>query len=128
MSDFYDTKHKTETEERWGNTEAYKEFTAKTAVISEEKSAVIIRGLEDILSGFAVCMQNKISPSSYEAQELVSNLQTYISANFYNCTDEILAGLGHLYSADERFRNNINKFGSGTAEYISRAITVKISD
>ena len=36
--------------------------------------------------------------------------------------NEILAGLGKMYVTDERFKNNIDKHASGTAEFISKAI------
>ena len=127
MSDIFKTEYKTEVADRWGNTEAYKEFSAKTAGFSKEKSAEIIEGLEKILGEFAVCRRNKNAPDSSEAQELVSKLQAYISEFFYNCTDEILAGLGLMYAADERFKNNINKHGEGTAEFISKAIECKFN-
>ncbi|MBQ8268454.1 MAG: TipAS antibiotic-recognition domain-containing protein, partial [Clostridia bacterium] len=37
---------------------------------------------------------------------------------------EILAGLGKMYVADERFKKNIDKYGEGTAEFTSVAIEV----
>ncbi|MBR5773192.1 MAG: TipAS antibiotic-recognition domain-containing protein [Clostridia bacterium] len=125
MNDIIDKKYKNEVSERWGNTEAYKEFSAKAAGLSEEKSAETTEGLDKILGKFARCRQNKNAPDSSGAQELVAKLQAYISANFYNCTDEILASLGQMYIADERFRNNIDKHGEGTAEFISEAINIK---
>ena len=38
--------------------------------------------------------------------------------------NEILAGLGKMYVADERFKKNIDKYGEGTAEFASEAIAV----
>ena len=38
--------------------------------------------------------------------------------------DIVIAGLGEMYTADERFKENIDKHGEGTAEFISRAIKV----
>ena len=38
--------------------------------------------------------------------------------------DEILAGLGKMYVADERFKKNIDKYGEGTAEFAAEAIAV----
>ena len=52
----------------------------------------------------------------------VEKLQRCITDNFYTCTNEILAGLGQMYVADERFKNNIDKHGEGTAEYVSQCI------
>ena len=57
-----------------------------------------------------------------EAQALVTKLQAHITANYYTCTDEILAGLGKMYVADERFKKNIDKYGDGTAEFAAAAI------
>jgi hypothetical protein len=57
------------------------------------------------------------------AQALVQKLQTYITNNYYTCTKEILAGLGQMYVTDERFKENIDKNGEGTAQFASSAIT-----
>lgn len=63
------------------------------------------------------------SPKSEEAQELVRKLQNFITEKYYNCTDEILFGLGRMYVLDERFTENIDKAGGkGTAEFVSEAI------
>ena len=51
-------------------------------------------------------------------------LQSHITENYYSCTIEILAGLGKMYVADERFKNNIDKHADGTAAYISEAIAL----
>ena len=37
---------------------------------------------------------------------------------------QILAGLGQMYVLDERFKNNIDRHGEGTAEYVSEAISI----
>ena len=64
------------------------------------------------------------TPDSETAQRLVKKLQDYITTNFYHCTDDILAGLGQMYICDERFKNNIDKNGEGTAEFVSEAIKI----
>ena len=71
-------------------------------------------------------MNDGESADSNIAQGIVKRLQDYITANFYNCTDEILAGLGQMYVADDRFRSNIDKSGEGTAEFVSAAIRVYV--
>ena len=76
-----------------------------------------------IFAEFAACKNSGASADSTEAQELVAKLQAHITANYYTCTDEILSGLGKMYVADERFKKNIDKYGEGTAEYASEAIS-----
>ena len=113
---------KNEVKERWGNTEAYAEFESKTKDYSKECFADINTGLEYIFRDYAELMQSSTEPDSSEAQVIVKKLRDYITENYYTCTDEILAGLGKMYVADERFRSNIDKYADGTAEYVSKAI------
>ena len=63
-------------------------------------------------------------PDSTQAQNLVKMLQNHITENYYRCSNEILVGLGQMYVADERFKNNIDQHADGTAEFIHEAIDV----
>jgi DNA-binding transcriptional MerR regulator len=120
-SDF--EKYKSEVQEKWGETEAYRQYEENTKNYSEEKWNDLSEGMEHIMAEFAVCMK-KGSPDSEEAQNLVKMLQNHITANYYLCTNEILSGLGQMYVGDERFKSNIDKHSSGTAEFICKAIGV----
>ena len=115
-------QYETEAKERWGATDAYKEHAEKTANYTAEKWQEVNDGLNTVLAKFSECMQNGNTADSVEAQKLVKELQNYITENYYTCTNEILAGLGKMYVADERFKNNIDKHADGTAEFISEAI------
>ena len=116
--------YKTEACERWGATDAYREHEKKTKNYTKEKWAEINDGLMAIFAEFAVCKQSGVSADSNEVQALVAKLQAHITENYYTCTDEILAGRGKMYVADERFKKNIDKYGEGTAEFASSAIAV----
>ena len=109
---------------RWGNTEAYREHEQKTKNYTKEKWAEANDGLMAIFAEFAACKNSGESADSDEAQALVAKLQAHITENYYTCTDEILAGLGKMYVADERFKKNIDKHGEGTAEFASESIEV----
>ena len=116
--------YETEARERWGDTSAYREHEQKTKNYTKEKWAEANDALMAIFAEFAVCKQNGAKANSDEAQALVAKLQAHITANYYTCTDEILAGLGKMYVADERFKKNIDKHGEGTAVFASAAIEV----
>ena len=111
-----------EVKQRFGNTDAYKEHEEKTAKYTKDKWQAVNDGLMVIFAKFAECMNNGNTAHSDEAQSLVKELQNYITENYYTCTNQILAGLGQMYVADERFKANIDKNGDGTAEFVSRAI------
>ena len=114
--------YKTEARARWGTTDAYREHEQKTKNYTKEKWAEANDGMMAIFAEFAVCKRSGASADSTEAQMLVAKLQTHITENYYTCTDEILAGLGKMYVADERFQKNIDKYGGGTAEFAAGAI------
>ena len=119
-----DNNYKTEARERWGDASAYHEHEQKTKNYTKEKWTEANDGLMAIFAEFAACKQNGTEADSNEAQALVAKLQAHITTNYYTCTDEILAGLGKMYVADERFKKNIDKCGEGTAEYVSEVIAV----
>ena len=114
--------YETEVHARWGNTDAYREHEQKTKNYTKEKWTEANDGLMAIFAEFAACKNSGASADSAEAQALVVKLQAHITANYYTCTDEILAGLGKMYVADERFKKSIDKYGEGTAEFASTAI------
>jgi hypothetical protein len=67
----------------------------------------------------------QLPPDADEVQKKISALQEFITENYYECTDEILRGLGQMYAEDERFRKNIDRAGGeGTAEFAGKAIAV----
>ena len=113
-----------EARSRWGNTDAYHEHEQKTKNYTKEKWAEASDGLMSIFAEFAACKDSGASADSVEAQVLVAKLHAHITANYYTCTDEILAGLGKMYVADERFKKSIDKYGDGTSEFVADAIDV----
>ncbi len=121
-SEFETYKH--EVKEKWGKTDAYRQHQEKTKNYSKQKWNDLAEGMDQIMAEFALCMKNGEAPDSSEAQDLVKALQSHITENYYHCTDQILAGLGQMYVADDRFRENIDKHGDGTAQFIRDAIEI----
>ena len=125
--DAFDTKKIDEYAARakasWGNTPAYKEFEEKSKGRTKEQDREISLGMMDIFTEFGAIRTSE--PGSEEAQALVKKLQDYITAHFYTCTDEILKGLGKMYSGGGDFTKNIDSYGGeGTAEFTHRAIEI----
>lgn len=110
-----------EVRERWGHTDAYRESLEKTKGKSEGERKDAAAALMAQFAAFGKL--RTLAPDSDEAQAAVKRLQDCISANYYRCTKEILAGLGEMYTADERFRESIDGAGgSGTAAFVRDAI------
>ena len=115
-------KYETEARKRYGNTAAYREYEQKEKACKNEPWEESADGLMAIFGEFAACKSSGKSADSPEAQALTEKLQAYITENYYTCTDELLASLGKMYITDERFKKNIDKYGNGTAEFVSNAI------
>lgn len=118
-------KYAKEVKERWGNTEAYRESHRRTAAYGDGDWAAVQEEINGLFQRFAACMAE--GPESQTAQALVKEWQELITARFYPCTDEILAGLGTMYTADSRFRETFDKIAPGLAEFIRKAIEAYVA-
>ena len=113
--------------------------TRKIDEYTREDDQNIAQGLMDIFAEFGAIKDanlgtdkdadlgtNKnVDPASAEAQALVKKLQDYITQHFYNCTKEILSGLGKMYAGGGDFTKNIDSYGGeGTAEFVHQAIEI----
>ncbi len=119
--------YESEARSRWGETQEYREHISKTKDYSSEKWSDVSEGLMAIFCEFSKCMDGGKKPDSEEAQTLVLKLQSYITENYYTCSNEILSGLGKMYIGDERFKSNIDKNKDGTAEFVAEAIAIKLN-
>ena len=116
-------KYKAQAKERWGNTDAYKEYEQKTAGQSQAQLQSISDGLMDIFREFGAIRH--LSPADPQVQSLVTKLQGYITEHYYNCTKQILFGLGQMYAAPGEMNENIdNAGGPGTGAFARDAITI----
>ena len=109
-----------EVRQRWGNTAAYAEYETKSAGRSAAQQAELAGEGEAILAEFG--KTRALPPTCAQAQALVKKWQAYLTANYYNCTGEILACLGQMYVGDERFVQHIDRYGTGTAAFMAAAI------
>lgn len=115
-------QYASEIRSKYGSSEEYAESERRYSALTPTDKDRLAAEQDEIFSAFADLAGN--SPESPEVQELVKRWQEFITANYYRCTAEILAGLGELYISDARFRDNLNGYGDGTAEIMSRGIAV----
>ena len=125
--DAFDTKKMEEYAEKakasWGTTQAYKEYEEKSKGRTRENALDISRGMMELFAQLGAIRDS--DPASERAQALVRDLQEYITENYYNCTKEILSGLGKMYAAGGEFTKNIDSYGGdGTAEFTHKAIEI----
>lgn len=114
-----------EAKQRWGNTDAYRESEKRTAGYSKGDWQNVLSGMTQIFDQFAEVRD--LPSDDARVLALVEAWKQYITDHMYTCTDEILAGLGQMYTCDERFKANIDRSGEGTADCMSRAIAAYLA-
>lgn len=117
--------YREEAHARWGDTDAYRESQRRTAAYTPDDWAALTGEMEAIFAAFSQLMAEGATPDSPEAAAAVQRWQDFITAHYYPCTDEILAGLGEMYAADPRFAESMDKGGAGTAAFVARCIAAK---
>lgn len=110
-----------EVKEKWGSTKAYEEYEQNTRGKSKRE---LDAAAERLMALFAELGSIRhLSPEHQKVQEKIEELQTFITENYYHCTEEILKDLGQMYVSDERMKHNIDKAGGeGTADFTRRAV------
>lgn len=105
----------------WGTTPAYREFEQKSKNRSRETERRLNEALMAIFQAFGSVRTRE--PSDERPQQLVRQLQAFITENFYTCTPEILRSLGMMYAGGGSMTENIDRAGgTGTAAFAQRAI------
>ena len=116
-------KYEAEVKAKWGNTKAYQEYKQKDIARNGDGYSKIANELLTMFSELGGLKH--LTPNSDEVQNKISELQKFITDNYYVCTNGILSGLGEMYVCDERFRSSIDRAGGdGTADFVKQAIAV----
>ena len=119
-------RYAAEAKKKWGKTDAYREFSQRASGKTQAQMDAAGQALMDIFAEFGAIRH--LSPASEVAQALVAKLQDFITHHYYNCTKQILRGLGQLYIAGDAMTENIDKAGGeGTARFVHQAIEVYCS-
>lgn len=116
-------EYEEEVSQRFGNTDAYKEFKSKQMKNGNSSDAIKkFKEVKEIFKEIAALME--YSPGNEEVQKLIEGWKDYITKNYYTCTNEIFHGLAIMYVKDERFKKYFNSIKDNLAQYVSEAINI----
>ena len=109
--------------EQWGQTPEYREYEEKTKDWTNQDQQDVMKNFMLIFAEFGKMRTE--DPASEKVQCEVKKLQDFISEHFYQCSNEVLSGLGQMYASGGEFTQNIDKMGGeGTARFTADAIEV----
>ena len=116
-------EYSAQAETLYGKTEAWKEYSEKAKGRSKGQEQALGDGIMELFSKLGT--MKELSPESAEVQAWVKELQSYITEHFYNCTPQILQGLGEMYAGGGSMTENIDAAGgAGTGEFARDAIQI----
>lgn len=121
------TKHAKEAEERWGDTDAYRESQRRTKSYTKEDWLRISQESEAIEAKFAELLAAGVSPTDQRALEAAEAHRQLISRFYYDCGYAIHRGLAEMYLADPRFTAHYEERAAGLAEFVADAIKANAS-
>jgi DNA-binding transcriptional MerR regulator len=121
FGDFDPKKYEAEAEERWGDSEAYKEAARRTRRYSKEDWKRYKQEDEAANLAVAALMDEGVRPDDVRAMDAVEQCRLVIDRWFYPCPRGMHAHLGRMYVADPRFTATYEKIRPGMAQYMCDA-------
>jgi hypothetical protein len=120
--DFRPEDYEAEAQERWGESDAYRQSQNRTKNYTKDDWLAIKREGEEITQGLAALLTAGVPATSVEAMDLAEEHRQHISRWYYDCSYEIHRGLGQMYVDDPRFTATYEAAGQGLARYLRDAI------
>lgn len=111
-----------EVEERWGETDAYRESARCTASYTRDDWARFKAASQAVSARLVAAMQSGLAADDPEAMDAAEAHRQQISEWFYPCSIEMHTRLAEGYLADPPFTATYEKLAAGLAQYVHDAI------
>jgi DNA-binding transcriptional MerR regulator len=122
FGDFDPDQHTAEVEERWGDTDAYRESSRRTRGYTKADWQRIKAEGQAAVEQLSAAMRAGKPADSAQAMEGAEMHRLQIDRNFYPCSHQMQVGLAEMYLADPRFTATYESIAPGLAQYVHDAI------
>jgi DNA-binding transcriptional MerR regulator len=122
FGDGFSDDYAEEAEQRWGETEAWKQSQRRTSKYTKDDWSRMKTEMEAAGTAFVVAMDAGLPATSEEAMDAAEQSRLHIDKWFYDITPEFHRGLGDMYIADPRFTKTYEDIKPGMAHYVRDAI------
>jgi MerR family transcriptional regulator, thiopeptide resistance regulator len=116
-----------EAEERWGETDAWKQSQQRVSRFSKDDWIAIKAEADALLESLAQAKRDGVEPGSAQANELAARHRASIE-RFYDCGDEMHHNLVEMYVADERFTRYYDDVEPGLAQFLHDIVVESLSN
>ena len=122
FGDGFEDEYRAEAEERWGETDAWKQSAARTRTYTPGDWERIKAESAAVNDAFVAALTAGKPATSPEAMAAAEAHRVQIETWFYDLTHDFHRGLGDMYVADPRFTKTYEDIAPGLAAYVKDAI------
>lgn len=121
------SQHADEVEQRWGDTDAYRQSQQRTRRYRKDDWLRIRTEQDHLLERLAQAFTSGVPPTGAVAAALVEEHRRFIDRNFYDCSPAMQLELGQMYVEDARFTAYYDIAAPGLAVWLRDAISAATS-
>jgi DNA-binding transcriptional MerR regulator len=122
FGDGFSEEHQAEAEERWGETDAWKQSASRTRRYTTQDWAAIKAEGDAVDAALVAALGSGAAPDSDEAMDAAEAHRAHIARWFYDLDHTFHRGLADMYLADPRFTKTYEDRAPGLAQYVHDAI------
>lgn len=118
---FDPAQYEAEVQERWGDTDAYRESAKRAKRYGPNEWRQIRDERAAIYADAVAAMQAGVAADAPAAMDVAERDRASIGRWFYPCSPAMHANLADMWEADPRFAENIDKHGAGLTPFLAAA-------
>ncbi len=122
FGDGFSDEYQAEAQQRWGDTDAWKQSARRTASYTKADWAAIKAETDAINDDFVAAKRAGLPADGDVARDVAERARIQIDERFYDCSPEFHRCLGEMYVSDPRFTATYDDLEPGLAQYVRDAI------
>ena len=122
FGDGYTEEYQAEAQERWGDTDAWKQSASRTSRYTKADWAEVKAEGDAVNAAFVAALRSGAPATSTEAMDAAEAHRAHIERWFYDLDHGFHRGLADMYVADPRFTKTYEDLEPGLAAYVHAAI------
>lgn len=117
--------YQAEAKQRWGNTDAYKQSHERVKNMTKGDLKAMKDETDRNLKALVSLMESGKAPTDTAVQKEIAAHRAGVN-KYYDCTDEIYAGLADMYLVDQRFADFYRKYHKDLPEFLVAGMNASV--
>ena len=122
FGDGFSDEYAAEAQERWGDTEAWRQSQQRTSRYTKGDWEQIKAETDEINAAFVTALEAGEPATSAAAMDAAERARLQMNERFYDLCHEFHRNLGDMYVSDPRFTKTYEDIAPGLAQYVRDAI------